>query len=367
LSFGALELKSNKGSSKGSGGSSSGGKWSSSPMNNGWLHAANANISIAAERLQYETWDIAKPSLSIVMQNGVLDIKNLKGGLFGGQVAMQSNISSSSASAPLSVSTGATMSNVNIEKLAAALSSAKRLQGSGNVSLSMTVAGSGASQKALVSSLNGSANLDGANIIINGFDLEAVTNAVANDNRESILGAVKSLNSGSTRFDTLKGVYKIDAGVVSIESMAMDGAVASLTSTGSASLPSWQMDTKHKVSFNQSDKLDPFTFEIRGPINKPISTLTNIGSDILKAQAGKFVQELIQDKLSGTSIGDKLQQFGILPKAETKQPAPANDSGTAGDTAQPIQEQAQEQPKSVEDELKGVAEEALGNVLKGLF
>jgi len=369
LSFGELTLKTANGGNKGSSGSSSGGKWSAAPIKTDWLHAMNANFDVSGERLMYETWDISKPSLKMVMQAGSLDIQNLQGGLFGGQVALKSKASAQRGLGnPLSVSTQASMSNVNIEKLASALSSSKRLQGAGTVSLGMNVSGSGTSQKALVGSLAGDAKLDGKDVVIEGFDLAAVTNAVANDNRESILAGLKSFNSGSTRFDTIDGVYNIKSGVVSIETMAMKGESASLTSTGSASLPLWTMDTKHTVSFNQTDKLDAFTFDISGPINKPFSSLGDIGQELLRAQAGKFVQDLIQDKLSGTSIGDKLQQFGILPSKDAEQPAAANDSEpAAGDVAQPVQEQEEAQPKSLEQELQGAAEDALGDVLKGLF
>jgi len=375
LTFGSLTLKSVGGSSKGSSGASggsksSGEKWSTAPMKNGWLHAANANVNIAAERLIYETWDVSKPSIKLNMNNGTLDISELKGGLFGGQLSMKSKVASQSVdSAVVSLSADASMNNVNIEKLAGALSNSKRLQGSGTVSLGLNVNGTGSSQKALVSSLAGQAKLSGNTIVIQGFDLEAVTNAVANDNRESILAGVQSLNSGSTNFETLNGDYSIANGVVTISSMAMEGKSASLTSKGNASLPAWTMDTQHTVSFNQTDKLDPFTFAIRGPINKPISTLGNIGGDILRAQAGKYVQEVIQDKLIGTDIGDKLQKFGILPGAKKQEPV-SNDNpepaagGDNGAAEQPLQEAPSAPAQKTPEEQ---AQEAIEGVLKGLF
>ena len=368
LTFGTLTLKTAKraasGGSSGGSSSSSGGKWSSAPMNNGWLHSANANLNVTAEQLDYESWTIGKPSLSMVMSNGVLDIQNLKGGLFGGQVGLQSKVSAASASAPLNVSTNANIAGVNIGSLAKALSGTSRLNGDGVVSLDFNVSGAGGSQKALIDSLAGSAKLNGSNILLRGFDLLAITNAVENDNRESLLGALKSFSRGSTAFEALNGAYTIKGGVVSINSMTLDGKSASITSSGSASMPQWRIDTQHTVSFNQTDKLDPFTFSIRGPLDKPVSTFANIGQDILRGQAGRFVQEQLQ----GTGIGDALSRFGILPQKQ----APANDNGAsetepaAGEGASDVGNNLQEaQPKRKSSEEQ--AQEAIEGVLKGLF
>ena len=223
--------------------------------------------------------------------------------------------------------------------------------------------GQGASQRAIIGSLGGDAQLSGSNVVIKGFDLTAITNAVENDNRESILGAVQSLGRGSTAFDSINGSYVINSGIVNIESMEMTGKSASIVSTGSASLPQWTLDTKHTVSFNDTDKLDPFTFAIRGPIDRPSNTFGNIGQDILRAQAGKFVQEQLQERLKGTDIGEKLQQFGVLPGAQRQQQqAPANDNTVepaSGDEAPAQQQQPRTQEEQVNDAIQGV--------LKGLL
>lgn len=361
---GASAVGSGSSASSGSGASrasSGGGKWSSDAIDSGFLHAMNADFKVSADSILYETWDMKSPSLDVSLKDGALDIKDLKAGMFNGQIAMNAKVSSASASAPVSLSTNANITNVNIGALAYALSGTRQLQGDGTVSFNANVSGSGASQKAIVSSLGGSAKLDGANIVLKGFDLVSITNAVERDNRENILAAVQSLGKGSTAFDTVNGSYAINQGVVTIESMAMNGAASSIVSSGSASLPQWTLDTKHTVSFNQTDKLDPFTFAIRGPIDNPANTFGNVGNDILKAQAGKFIQKQIQDKLGDTDIGQKLQQFGILPGAQ-KQQAPANDNTVepAGGDETPKQQQ---QPRSQEEQVN----DAIQGVLKGLL
>lgn len=380
LKFGSLELKTVKGSAggkKSSGGSSSGGKWSSAPINTGWLHAANANLNISGERLVYESWDIAKPSLQMVMQNGALDIKNLKGGLFGGQVALVSKASSASTTSPLSVSTEATISNVNISKLATALSGSKKLQGDGTVSLLMDVAGTGASQKALVSSLSGAATLDGKNVVLKGFDLAGVASALLESNKP--LSRVQQLvsgasSSGDTSFDTVKGAYKIASGVVTITSMELDGPEAAITSTGNADLPKWYINTTHTIALKDAPDVEPFDVAIKGPLDNPGNTFgKGLFDTYLNEKLGAKIHDLV-----GDDVGNALSRFGLIPKKKEPKPAPvkqdaANDSGDAAkgesatepaagsEAAQPLKQQAP--AKSSEEQ----AQEAIEGVLKGLF
>lgn len=364
LKLGSLTLKSNKGSGgPASGSSSSGaGKWSSDVIDTAFLHAVNADFNISAQSLQYETWEMNSPSIKLSLKDGTLNVQDLQAGMFDGQIGLKAQLASSAANAPLSLSTQADIQNINLASLAYALSGTRQIQADGTVSFNANVSGSGASQKAIVSFLAGDAALSGTDVVMKGFNLTAITNAVERDNRENILAAVQSLGSGSTAFDTVSGTYVVNNGIVNIQSMAMNGPSASIVSTGSASLPAWTMDTTHTVSFNQTDKLDPFTFAIRGPIDKPLNTFGNIGKDILQAQAGKFIQKQIQDRLGDTDIGQKLQQFGVLPDAATgtqRQQAPAANDTTepaAGVETQP-QHQQQVDP----------AQQAIEGVLKGLL
>jgi len=376
LNFGELSLKTAKGSGgsgQGSGGSSSGGKWSTAPIKTDWLHAMNANFDVSGERLFYETWDIAKPSLKMVLQAGALDIQNLKGGLFGGQVALQSKASAQRGLGnPLSVSTQATMSNVNIEKLASALSSSKKLQGSGTVSLGLNVSGSGTSQKALVSSLNGDAKLDGANVVLKGFDLAGLASALLESNKplarvQQLVGGASS--GGQTAFDTVKGEYAISKGIVTITSMALEGEAASIVSTGNVDLPKWYIDANHQITLVNATDIEPFDVPTQGSLSNPKTTFSRALFDTyLNEKLGEKIGDLIGKNL-GDDVTDKLQKFGILP-TKREAPAPVNDNTepAAGDAAQPAAEQpAEQKPKSIEEELQGVAEDALGDVLKGLF
>lgn len=360
LRIGDLVLKSGvqgaSGAQKSSSGSSAaGGKWSSAPMDTGWLHAMNANLDVAANSIVYETWNLSKPALRLTIQDGVMNITNLQSGLYDGQIAANGMVSSTSPSAPMNVKMSSEIKNINMGALAKALAGSSRIQAEGDVSLDFNVTGAGASQAALVSSLNGSANLSGKNVVMKGFDLAGLAGALMESNKplprvQEILRS--STSSGQTAFDTVAGQYAINNGVVNITSMAMTGPEANIASKGSVSLPRWFIDTTHTITLaNVSSEVKPFDVVIKGSLDNPGNTF---GSGLFDTFVRQRLQDKVVEKLPGVlgdDVTNTLQQFGILPQQKQAQPAPT-------------EEQPEQQvPKSNEEQ----AQEALQGLLKGLL
>ncbi|MCB9983193.1 MAG: AsmA family protein [Rhodospirillales bacterium] len=374
LRIGDLVLKSGKSGSSTeqksvSGSSAGGGKWSSAPMDTGWLHAMNANLDVAANSIIYETWNLSKPALKLTIQDGVMNIANLQSGLYDGQIAANGTVSSSSPSAPMAVKIASQIENINMGALAKALAGSGRIQAEGDVSLDFDVAGQGASQAALVSSLSGAANLSGNKVVMKGFDLAGLAGALMESSKplprvQEILRS--STSSGQTAFDTVEGRYAISNGVVNITSMQMTGPEATIVSKGNVSLPRWFIDTTHTITLaNVSNEVTPFDVVIRGSLDNPGNTF---GSGLFDTFVRQRLQQKVVEELPdllGEDVTSKLQKFGILP--QQKQPAPVPEtepaSGIEGVQPAPVQEQPQVAPKSDEEK----AQEALQGLLKGLL
>ncbi|HPF78738.1 MAG TPA: AsmA-like C-terminal region-containing protein, partial [Alphaproteobacteria bacterium] len=188
-----------------------------------------------------------------------------------------------------------------------------------------------------------------------------------------------ALSGGQTKFDTVKGDYNIQNGLVVIQSMVMDSAEAMIESTGSADLPKWFINVDNKITLKNVTDLQPFNVKIKGPIDNPTDTF---GKNILEDYIQDKIKRKVVKELPGI-LGDdttkKLQQFGILPQdAPQAAPAPTTD-GTAAPTTQevaPTQQQEAPAPKKIEkpeDALdailngSGKPEDAVKDVLKGLF
>lgn len=363
LVLGDLVLKSAAGATAGKSGAatSSGGKWSSAPMDSSWLFAMNANLDVAANSIVYETWDLQKPSLKMTLLNGVLEISDLQAGLYDGQISSTGTISSSGKGQPMNVKMASQIKNINMGALAKALAGSGRIQAEGDVSLDFDVTGAGASQKDLVGNLHGNANLAGSNVVMKGFDMAGLSAALMESNKplprvQQILKT--STSSGETKFDSVKGVYTIQNGVVSISSMAMTGPEANIASKGQVSLPRWFIDTTHTVTLANAPDVQPFDVVIKGPLDNPGNTF---GSGLFDTFVRQRLQQKVVEELPdvlGKDVTDKLQKFGILPQKQQQQDVvPENTEPASG------AESVTSQPKSNEEK----AQDAIQGVLKGLL
>ncbi len=364
----------------------SSGKWSSEPINAAWMNAFNADIALKAKSITYETWAFAQPSLSLILQDGALQIKDMKSGLYGGQMAMSGLLKSNAGKAPLSLDSEVKFDNVQIESLAASLARGTRLvKGSGAVSMNAKVQGTGSSQQALISSLNGGGTMSGKNIVLEGFDLVRFGRAMSEENKakDTLLGLYKtSIKGGSTQFDTMDGAYTIAQGVVKINKLDMDGAAASLKTAGNVNLPAWTIATDHTITLKQNPEVPPFTIKLAGSLDNPGQTFgQGLIQDYLQRKATRKIENLIVDKIGGKEgdalgtllgIGKKPAAVPTAPTAPDTAPAAGEEIApppvTQPDGAvapQPVQPApvAPAQPKSKEEQQK----EAIEGVLKGLL
>ncbi len=341
-------------SSKSSNGSA---RWSRNAIDTGWMRSADLDFGIKGERITYGAWAFTNPNTKLTMKNGTVKVDNLNAGLFGGKAGLNATVvAPADPKQPITMAVDSKMTDVQIEQLAKALSGSGKLQGRGDVSLDMDVTTAGISPSALINSLKGKADLDGKNIVLEGFDFAKLARGLATeekliDSASSFIDGVTS--GGETQFDTLTGDYNITEGIVKIIRMQMDGPAAVVNSTGNVNLPAYTIDTTHLISLKQVQNLEPFKITINGPLDNPSTVGMNVIEQYLqKKLERKIVKEL--PKLLGDDVNQKLQQFGILPK-EQQAPAPAQETAPAAGQETQQQKQPQQQP-TAEDAIKGVLE-----------
>ena len=378
LKFGRLVLQSAHGVAASSGQGTqqirptagAGGKWSTLPIDSGYLHNLSADLQISAESMLYETWDMKAPAMKVSLHNGTLDIEDLKAGLFDGQLAMQGQLASTAKDKPLGVQMAAKITQINMGALAKALSGTGRVEAEGDVSFDYDISGRGLSQSEIVNSLKGQAQLTGTDVVMKGFDMAGLATALMDsskplDRLQQILGA--STSGGSTAFDTVKGAYTINAGVVNIDTMIMDGPEAMIVSKGNANLPRWFLDTLHTVTLKNAQKIEAFDVTIKGPLDNPANTF---GKGMFQTLMREKVQDKVIEKLPGLlgdDVSNKLQQFGILPqkKAPVAAPiavpvapvAPTPAPSQAAPAAEPVPVAPMAEPEAAQPEAAPVAEQ----------
>jgi len=369
--------KSAGGGGSAAGGEAGGGQWSRSTIETGWMHSVDLDLSLSAQQITYGGWNFVKPTTKITLKDGNLNVGNLQSGLFGGQATLDAKVQDPvDAKQPLSLAVQSKMTNVNLEQLVAALSSARLLRATGDASLDFNVQSTGLSAHALVSGLQGKANLDGKTIIMKGFDLAGIGLAFVDtgkplDRLNNAFGG-----AGETRFDTMKGAYDIMQGIVKITSMEMDGPAANIKSKGSVNLPQWTIDTIHTLTFKQAKEAGAFDVAIKGSLSNPGNTFgKGLFNDLIMRRVQSKLQdkigEKIQDKL-GDDLTGKLQGLGILPPKAAPAPAPAAPTpDPAADpnaaAPAPVPAPAAQPQLTPEEQRKKDTEKAIEGVIKDLF
>lgn len=351
---------------------SSGERFSKAAIDLGWMKTVDVAVDLAATSITHGNWVLSNPSTNLKIANGQMTATDVKAGVFGGQA----NLNTTVKAEPVSVTLNSTMSNIDLEKLAKAVTGGDKLKSSGTVSFKMDIASTGGSAHALVNALNGSANLDGKEIALQGFDLAKMARGLAVE--EKLATSVGSLvdgatRGGETRFKTVIGDYKITNGVANVTKMVMDGDAATITTTGSADFPKWFINLDNVIALKGVEGLKPFEVKIKGPLDNPSDTFgKNILEDYLADKLKRKLAKELPDIL-GSDVTDKLQKFGILPQTET---APAPTPTPSNDNAAPAQQAPKAEPKKIkkpQDALdtllngSGKPEDAVNDLIKGLF
>jgi uncharacterized protein involved in outer membrane biogenesis len=346
-------------------------RWSKDPINLAWMNTIDVDVALSASSIIYGGWNFTKPATSIKIGNGQMTIADMKAGVFGGSVNLDTEVKAN----PVSLSVSSKMDNIDLEKLVTALSGSSKLKSAGTVSFDMNAESAGASAHALINALNGKANLDGTDVTLKGFDLAKLARGLAVE--EKLATSVSSLvdgatSGGQTKFDTVKGDYKITKGVVHITSMVMDSSDAVIKSTGTADLPKWFINVDNVITLKSVPDLAPFEVKIKGPIDKPGNTF---GKNILEDYLGDKLKRKLAKELPdilGDDATNVLEGLGLIPKKQAPvAPATVPVEGAVTPEAQPAAPTPKkiEKPEDAINELLNseTPEEALGNVLKGLF
>lgn len=344
-------------------------RWSTRPLDVSWMDNANINLAVQAKGVNYGAWAFTQPQTSIIMDASGLKIKELTSGLFGGEALVNVDMKPNGNNG-LGVSLSSAMTNVGVESLVYAMSNSNKLKASGNVSLLMDVNASGGSANALVNSLGGKANLEGREVIMEGFDLGRLAKSLSADIKpgDSVQALTSGVRGGTTEIDTIDGDYAIQSGIVTITSMVMDGPDATINSRGNVSLPKWYIDTTHQIVLKgAAEDVPAFEIAIKGPLDNPGNTF---GKGILQ----DYLQRKIQRKLAKEAekfLGDKVDgQLGgvinqILGGGSGTQSAPQEQAPAAGaESVEPQPAQPQQQQKAP---AQSQEEQLIRGVLDGLL
>jgi uncharacterized protein involved in outer membrane biogenesis len=290
--------------------SNSGGgmRWSRDPINVAWMNAFDADLKLNAKSLTYGTWNLTKPHMAFTLKNGTLDLTDLRSGLYGGTMAMTGKVvAPAQAGQALSLSGKTDLTGVSLESFIGSFSGSQLVRGKGTINLTSDITASGASAAAIVMDLNGKAATTGKDLVLQGFDLAAMSRAMVTSTKGALANATKYLDAtvsgGQTSFDTLDGAFTIKSGVVNFDKLDLVGKDATVTGTGNVNLPLWTIDLQTVVQVFEPKDAPPLKNTFKGSLDNPANTFGRGAMDRYINQAvGAGLQELLGDQLKKKGI-----------------------------------------------------------------
>lgn len=320
----------NKNANRSSSSQKTAARWSKENINVAALHGINIDMDIKAKSIVYGAWPLQSPSVNMKLKDGNLDIKNLKAGVFGGDIDMNAQVKTlAQPRQPIHFTSDSTFSNVDIGALSTALIGTKLVKISGQGDLNLSITSSGSSAAALVHDLSGNGAVNGKNIVLDGVDVVRFVRALSDDSKpgDTVLGLWKgSTKGGQTHFETLVGDFKIMQGVVTLNKMDLDGPRAAIETRGSINLPNWTLSTKHKMiaKGTQDAPSDIPAFEItfNGSLDNPAQTFgQGLLQDYLNRKIQRKFNKILLDNL-GVPTNDNKNQQNVDGETQPEQNAP---------------------------------------------
>lgn len=371
-------------------------RWSKDPIDAQALHALNADLAISATSITYGPWPLVAPEMKIALKDGVLNVSDMKAGLFEGALAMNATVESAAQPRqPVHIASKASLNGVSLAQLIRALAGSQMIDASGRVNGDLDITTSGTSAAALVYDLGGQGTVTGSDIVLKGVDVKNFATALSDESKpgDSVLSLWQgSTRGGQTAFDTLDGNYVIKEGVITIQKLDLDGPEANIATTGNINLPQWTLATKHKITVKpQGDvpaDVPPFEMSFSGSLDNPAQTFgQGVLQDYLNRKISRKFEKMLGDKIG--IPGQKDQQNTpqeVLPSSgqEPEQHEQPKKELTPDDIIRqvldpqssdapppeepPAEEPAQQQPPAQQQKPKEPdAEDVVKDVLKGLL
>jgi AsmA protein len=204
---------------------------------------------------------------------------------------------------------------VDLESCLGDLFGIRKLQGKGDLSLS--VEASGDSIMAFTRTLNGSAELTARQGAIAGFNIEQLLKRL--EQRPLSIGG--DFRRGRTPFDKLNATVKIAQGTVNIDEIKLEGGAVRLALVGSTSIPSRELDLKGTAALVSTAAGAPPAFElpfvVQGPWDDPI-LLPDAQSLLSRSNAAAPLLDAVRDRQTRDtvrSVIDQLNRTGLVPAA----------------------------------------------------
>lgn len=288
------------------------GNWSREPMELAALEEYEGSARITANRINYEQYDFENPRFEAVVQNGILNINNFSGKLFGGDVAVAGTFSSHGE-----LDMDMSLKNATIADATSSFAGISPV--SGYFDMEQKFTGSGTSQHDLISSLSGTGAVTASPGTIHGIDIPALSERLDGlSNQTGLLNLLTSaLSGGQTPYDGGSSIVTTTNGFIKLSPFDVNMLGAQSALDMGVNLAQWQMNLSGDMSLVDHPDAPPIGISVLGDLHDPEIAYN---TSQLEGYVGeKIAASLLQNMVDGNGgIGDIFGGFpGMTPETGT--------------------------------------------------
>ncbi len=274
------------------------GTWSRLPLDLDALGRWDGRLALTASALSSGELRIERPSLRLSLEDGTLTLGRLTGRAFGGDLGLSGRLT---ADQPPRLAAELELAGAAVAPVLDSLLDAAPAHGT--LDLSFSVESAGASEAALVSGLSGTglvALRDGA---VEGLDLAAVADGLAElDEPLAFLEVLRqALSHGTTEVAALNMPLEIRQGVARSENLRLFAPEALGEGELELDLGSGRLEATIAFDLHAVHEAPPFGLRLFGPVERPSRTLQ---AEALQAFLARRAAEALSDRLGPEATPD---------------------------------------------------------------
>ena len=353
--------------------------WSTAPINTAPLRAVDGDFKFSTPNIKTDRITMGQSDINAKLRGGVMtaDMPNIA--LYGGLGRMNATLDGSGSEAKVSMDIG--LNDVNSNSFLASV--AGFTQAEGELGSSFKITGRGATQAAIMKSLDGAGDFKLLNGVIKGVDLSALLTGL-----DQALTS-RSIPSGIgpsqlTKFQDLAGLVKIENGVASVNSFSLQGLGVLAEGSGKIDLGNQTIDfgLRPRLTGESASNLGAFGIPISvkggfgsAKVGLDTDMLGRIAADRARAKASSLIKDQVggsAGEVLGGLLGGNQGTTGTAEPKKTEEVVGALLGGLLGGKKTPAETPAEPaQPSTApaegEPEKAAPKEPTVEDALMGLF
>jgi len=238
--------------------------WDRVPISLDGFGDFNLDLRLSAASIKISTAQLGRTAVAATMHDGKLDLTVGESQAFGG--VAKGSLGLARADNGVAVISRMQFVDVDLDNCLGQMFGLHRLTGRGNMALNLD--GSGDSVLAVTRALGGTATLSAHSGALAGINVEQLLRRL----ERRPLSGNGDFRTGRTPYDQFTVNLKIDQGIVSVDTMRVDGPAVRLAVAGQASVPTRDLDLKGVATLVSTATADEFDlpFVVQGPWDDPI-------------------------------------------------------------------------------------------------